>query len=87
MRYWRVAGNFHTIGEVVKVVSAPNWQGGLRKGALAIKGDPRLKGRRISMASFTVQEAEALSEVAPAEQLPMASEAAAPPETPETPEG
>lgn len=55
-RYWLVRSNFHTIGEVVKCVQAPNWQGGLRKAALAIKGDQRLKGRKIKVASFTLQE-------------------------------
>lgn len=57
-RYWLVRSNFHTIGEVVKCVQAPNWQGGLRKAALAIKGDQRLKGRKIKVASFTIQEAK-----------------------------
>lgn len=58
-RYWLVRSNFHTIGEVVKCVQAPNWQGGLRKAALAIKGDQRLKGRKIKVASFTIQESTA----------------------------
>lgn len=58
-RYWRIVSNFHTIGEVIKVVQAPNWQGGLRKGALAIKADARLKGRKITVASFTLQETTA----------------------------
>lgn len=55
-RSWRVVGSFHSIGEVVVIVQAPNWQGGLRKSALAIKALPQLKGRRITVGAFTIQE-------------------------------
>lgn len=57
-RNWRVSGNFHTIGEVVVIVSSPNWQSGMRKGMLGLKAQPALKGRRINMASFTIVETD-----------------------------
>lgn len=63
-RYWRVLANFHTIGEVIKIVQAPNWQGGMRKGVLAIKADARLKGKKIVVASFTLQESSAEAAIA-----------------------
>lgn len=55
-RYWKVTANFHAIGEVIKVVQAPNWQGGLRKGALALKADGRLKGKKPKAVALTVVE-------------------------------
>lgn len=68
-RSWRVVGAFHNVGEVVVIVQAPNWQGGLRKGALAIKGLPKLKGRRITVASFSIQEVETVPVVADPVQM------------------
>lgn len=68
-RAWRVVGGFHNVGEVVVIVTAPNWQGGLRKGALAIKALPQLKGRRITVGSFTIQETESVPVVADPVQL------------------
>jgi len=44
-RHWRVAANFHAVGTLWYWYS-PNLTGGIRKGALAIKGLPELKGRR-----------------------------------------
>jgi hypothetical protein len=55
-RQWRVSGNFHRVGEVAVIVHSPNWQGALRKGALAIKANPSLKGRRLNSGIFTVNE-------------------------------
>lgn len=63
-RYWRIVSNFHTIGEVIKIVQAPNWQGGMRKGVLAVKADARLKGKKIVVASFTLQESSGEAAVA-----------------------
>lgn len=63
-RSWRIVGAFHHVGEVVVIVTAPNWQSSLRKGALAIKGLPQLKGRRITVASFSIQEVETVPVVA-----------------------
>jgi hypothetical protein len=72
-RSWRVVANFHSVGEVVVFVQAPNWQGGLRKGALAVKREPRLKGRRITVGAFTIQEIDSIPVAQAYEQLPMAS--------------
>jgi hypothetical protein len=55
-RDWDMTGNFRGIGEVKVVVTSPNWQGALRKGALAIKSVDILKGRRIKGGIFTVVE-------------------------------
>ena len=74
-RAWRIVGNFHSVGEVVVFAEAPNWQGALRKGALALKRDPKLKGRRITVGAFTVQEIADIPTAVMAEQLPLASEA------------
>lgn len=63
-RSWRIVGAFHHVGEVVVIVTAPNWQGAIRKGALAIKGLPQLKGRRITVGSFSIQEVETVPVVA-----------------------
>lgn len=68
-RSWRVVGGFHQVGEVVVIVTAPNWQGGLRKAALAIKGLPQMKGRRITVGSFTIQEIPVVPVVADPTQL------------------
>lgn len=68
-RSWRVAAGFHQVGEVAVIVTAPNWQGGLRKAALAIKALPQLKGRRISVGSFTIQEVENVPVVADPTQM------------------
>lgn len=68
-RSWRVVGAFHNVGEVAVIVTAPNWQGAIRKGALAIKGLPQLKGRRITVGSFSIQEVETLPKVADPKQL------------------
>lgn len=76
MRYWRVVSNFHSVGEVVVFVQAPNWVGGLRKGALAVKKHPSMKGRRITVGAFTVQEIADIPTAVLAEQLPLAGEAA-----------
>lgn len=54
-RNWRVAGTFHRIGEIAVIVEAMNWQGALRKGALAIKKVDLLKGRRLTSGMFTLQ--------------------------------
>lgn len=72
-RAWRVVGNFHTIGELVVFVTAPNWQGGLRKGALSLKQHPKMKGKRVTVGAFTIQEIEAIPVSQQAEQLPIAS--------------
>lgn len=72
-RHWRVAANFHCVGDVVVLVVAPNLTGGIRKGALAIKGLPELKGRRLKAGSFTVVEVEAPVQTVASEQLPLAS--------------
>lgn len=55
-RYWKITANFHAVGEVIKVVQAPNWQGGLRNGALALKADARLKGKKPKAVALTVVE-------------------------------
>jgi hypothetical protein len=95
-RYWRIAANFHTIGDVVVTVPALNWQGAIRKAALAIKRLPELKGRRLKAASFMMQEVEAPVQATEAsEQLPLPSEGQAqaaqveqtPPATTSEPEG
>ena len=70
-RHWRVVGNFHTVGEVIVFATAPNWQGALRKGALLLKGHPKMKGRRITVGAFTVQEIDELPVSVLAEQLPL----------------
>lgn len=57
-RYWRVAANFHRIGDVIVTVQGPNWQTGLRKAALVIKRLPELKGRRLSSGTFMIQEVD-----------------------------
>lgn len=57
-RNWRVAGNFNRLGEVAEIVSSPNWQSAIRKGALAIKRNPLLKGRRIDHGIFTLSVIE-----------------------------
>jgi len=54
-RRWRVAGTFHRLGEIAVIVEAMNWQGALRKGALAIKKVDLLKGRRLTSGMFTLQ--------------------------------
>jgi len=77
---WRIIGSFHTIGDVLTTVQAPNWQGALRKGALALKRTPQLKGRKIKAASFMIMRlAEEDLATAPtqAEQLNLAAEAVA----------
>jgi len=71
-RNWRVAANFHHLGDVVVTVVAPHWQGAIRKAALAIKALPVMKGRRMNMGTFMLQEVEApVPEQAQAEQLPI----------------
>lgn len=55
-RYWKITANFHAVGEVIKVVQAPNWQGGLRKGALALKADARLRSKKPKAVALTVVE-------------------------------
>jgi hypothetical protein len=57
-RNWRVAANFHRVGDVVVTVTSPNWQGAIRKAALVIKRLPELKGRRLNMGTFMLQEVE-----------------------------
>jgi hypothetical protein len=74
-RYWRVVGNFHTVGEVIVWVTAPNWVGAIRKGALALKREPKMKGRRLTVGAFTVQEVDSLPISQLAEQLPLTSNA------------
>lgn len=59
MRYWRVAANFHRIGDVVVTVTSPNWQGAIRKAAIALKRLPVMKGKRMNSASFMLAEVEA----------------------------
>jgi hypothetical protein len=54
-RRWRVTGSFAKVAEVAVIVDSPNWQGAVRKGALAIKKADVLKGRRLSAGVFTVQ--------------------------------
>jgi hypothetical protein len=56
MRNWRVTGSFVGVTEVAVIVTSPNWQGAIRKGALAIKHTPVLKGRRLKAGVFSVQE-------------------------------
>lgn len=72
-RHWRINGNFRSVGDVVVLVTAPNLTGGIRKGALAIKALPELKGRRLKAGSFTIVEVEApaLAEVVTNAQLPL----------------
>lgn len=70
-RAWRVVGNFHTVGEVVVFVSAPNWQGGLRKGALELKKSKKLKGKRVTVGAFTLQEIDSLPVRGTSVQLPL----------------
>jgi hypothetical protein len=72
-RAWRFVGNFHSVGEVVIFVESPNWQSAVRKGALAMKRDVRMKGRRITVGAFTVQEIDSIPVAQAYEQLPMAS--------------
>lgn len=71
IRNWRVSGTFHTIGEVAVIVSAPNWIGGIRKGALAIKRSPVLKGRRIKAAMLTITESDVAPVEVASEQIPL----------------
>lgn len=73
IRHWRVNGNFRAVGDVVVLVQAPNLTGAIRKGALAIKGLPELKGKRLKAGSFTIVEVEApaLAEVVTNAQLPL----------------
>jgi len=69
-RNWRVAANFHRVGDVVVTVTSPNWQGAIRKAALVIKRLPELKGRRLNTGTFMLQEVEAQQQVTePSEQL------------------
>lgn len=79
-RHWRVNGNFHSVGDLVVLVVSPNWQGALRKAALAIKALPQLKGKRLKAGSFTIVEVEApaLAEVVANAQLPLPSGPAEP---------
>ena len=78
-RYWRIAGNFHRLGDVIVTVQGPNWQSALRKAALAIKHLPIMKGKKLTSGSFMLQEVEAppAGEVA-SEQLQLPSQQAAP---------
>ena len=55
-RTWRISGNFPKVGEVAVSVTAPNWQGAIRKGALALKRCELLKGRKVKAASFMLEE-------------------------------
>lgn len=80
VRHWRVNGNFHKVGDVVVLVQAPNLTGGIRKGALAIRGLPELKGRRLKAGSFTIVEVEAPAEVVANAQLPLPEAGTEPPE-------
>ncbi len=77
-RTWRVAANFTRVGDVVVTVQSPNWQSAIRKAALVIKRLPEMKGRRLNMATFMLQEVEAPVVVAgqPSEQLPLQAEVA-----------
>src|SRR5205814_8671383 len=56
MRYWRVIASFHKVQDVVVTVTAPNLTGGIRKGALAIKRLPQMKGKKLAAGSFMIQE-------------------------------
>ena len=58
-RSWRIAANFHRVGDVVVSVESPNWQSAIRKAALVIKKLPVMKGKRLNMGSFMLQEIEA----------------------------
>lgn len=73
-RNWRVTANFHRVGELVVIVSAPNWQGGLRKAALAIKKLPEMQGRRMKAGAFTIVETLDAPTTVAAEQLPLQPE-------------
>src|SRR2546429_4254576 len=71
-RYWRIAGNFHRLGDVIVTVQGPNWQSALRKAALAIKHLPIMKGKKLTSGSFMLQEVEAPPvPVGASEQLPL----------------
>ena len=71
-RSWRIAANFHRVGDVVVTVEAMNWQGAIRKAALVIKKLPVMKGKRLNMGSFMLQEIEASPvQTEASEQLPL----------------
>ena len=55
-RNWKVVGTFVGNVEVTVNVIAPNWVGGIRKGALAIKASEALRGRRLRGGLFSVSE-------------------------------
>ena len=55
-RNWRVTGTFVGGLEINVIVSAPNWVGGLRKGALEIKKTEAIKGRRLRGGLFSLSE-------------------------------
>jgi len=72
MRTWRVASNFHRVGDLIVTVQAPNWTAAIRKAALAIKKLPVMKGKRLNMGTFMLQEVEgALVSEQPSEQIPL----------------
>jgi len=81
-RTWRFCANFHGVGLLAVIVQAPNWQGGVRKAALAIKALPEMKGKRLRAGSFTIQEVDSPEAIvtAAAEQasLPVAHGQVAP---------
>jgi hypothetical protein len=71
-RTWRIAANFHRVGDIVVTVEAPNWQASIRKAALVIKKLPVMKGKRLNMGSFMLQEIEASPvQTEASEQLPL----------------
>lgn len=70
-RKWRVTGLFRTVGDVTVWVTAPNWQGGVRKGALAIKALPAMKGKKIKGGSFSIQEVDEIPPQVSSDQLPL----------------
>lgn len=80
-RQWRVTGTFVGGLEIAVIVSAPNWVGGLRKGALEIKRSEVMKGRRLRGGLFSISE---ITDTAPnpnprtnASQLPLSPSVAA----------
>lgn len=70
-RAWRITGAFHKMADCVVTVAAPNLTSGIRKGALAIKRLPQLKGKRLVAASFTIHEVDRMAEVTEASEQPL----------------
>lgn len=59
-RVWRVTGSFHKLADSVVTVTAPNLVAGIRRGALAIKRLPEMKGKRLTAASYVIHEVDRL---------------------------